>query len=589
MHMTLPADNINALWGGLLIEEFFRKGVTRFFVSPGSRSTPLAVAVARHQGVRVRVCHDERGAAFCALGYARASGMPATLITTSGTAAANCYPAVIEASMDRIPLLILTADRPPELHHTGANQTIQQPSMFGEYVRWHFDMPCPDEAIDPAMVLTTAGQAVCRALRPPAGPVHLNCMFREPLAPVPCEVSKGYLDRLRGWEQGRDQYTRYHHGIMQAEEGALDGLAALLNATHRGVLVVGRLGTPGDRDAVANLADRLGWPVFPDIASGMRIGARSTTDVPYYDQLLLSEGFREDFSPEVMLHVGGQPTSQRLLQFLERNEAVRYVMVKDHPFRHDPAHSVSMRIEADLRRFCGDLCPLVHSPMDGDWVRKIRERSLVVHETIEAFLKKIPAINEIAVARIISRIIPAGEGLFLASSMPIRDMDMFADPGGAAGVRVGSNRGASGIDGTIACAAGYALGLGRPVTLIIGDLAFLHDLNSLSLVKGVPQPIRIVVINNNGGGIFSFLPIARFPEVFEPFFGTPHGLEFAHAAHLFGIPCHAPETCEGFRCAYRDVAAGNESAIIEVRTNREENLVLHNRLREEILAALGRG
>ncbi|MGA1845010.1 MAG: 2-succinyl-5-enolpyruvyl-6-hydroxy-3-cyclohexene-1-carboxylic-acid synthase [bacterium] len=586
--MTLSADNINALWGGLLVEEFLRKGVTRFFVSPGSRSTPLAVAVARHQGIKASVCHDERGAAFCALGYARASGMPAALIATSGTAAANYYPAVVEASMDLIPLIVLTADRPPELRHTGANQTIQQPSMFGEYVRWHFDMPCPDEAIDPAMVLTTADQALYRALRSPAGPVHLNCMFREPLAPVPCEVSEGYLNGLRRWEQGHYQYTRYLHGIMQPEAGALDGLASVINDARRGVLVVGRLKTGKEQDAVAALAEGLGWPVFSDVASGLRIGARLPNDIPYYDQLLLSEGFREDFSPEVVLHLGGQPTSKRLLQFLEGSTATRYVVVKDHPFRHDPAHNVSMRIEADLCRFCGDLCPRIRSHVDSDWMRRLRERSLVVHGTINAFLRGTSGINEIAVARIICHCIPSGEGLFLASSMPIRDMDMFADPGGAAGVRVGSNRGASGIDGTIASAAGYALGLGRPVTLLIGDMAFLHDLNSLSLVKGIPHPLHIVVINNNGGGIFSFLPIAGFPDVFEPFFGAPHGLAFEHAAHLFGIHYHAPKSGAEFLCTYRDATARDESVIIEVRTNREENLVLHNRLREEIVAALDR-
>ncbi|MBN2372226.1 2-succinyl-5-enolpyruvyl-6-hydroxy-3-cyclohexene-1-carboxylic-acid synthase [bacterium] len=579
--MTSYSENINTLWGALIIEELFRNGVTCFFVSPGSRSAPLTISVGRHPQIKGLICNDERGAAFCALGYARAAMRPAALISTSGTAVANYFPAVIEASMDCIPLIVLSADRPPELLQTGANQAIKQPDIFGGYIRWRFDMPCPDEKIKPEMVLTTIDQAVYQALHPPAGPVHLNCMFREPLEPINQEMPKGYLSRLM---ESRP-YTRYEYCLSSAISKDLQPLIELINMTRRGLIVAGRLGSEKEREAVIRLAERINWPFFADITSGLRTGCHTSNHIAYFDQILMSEKFIGRFNPEVILHLGGQVASKRFLQYLETHSLQNYILVEDNPFRRDPAHRVTWRLESGICGFCEALSCKINPQSDADWLSDLKKRSGIAGKTIDNFLKKETVLNEPAIARLVSQNIPAGHGLFLASSMPVRDMDMYADPYGH-NVRVGSNRGCSGIDGTIASAAGYAIGTNMPLTLLIGDLAFLHDLNSLYLLKIITQQVIIILINNNGGGIFSFLPIAGFHDVFEAFFATPHTLTFKHAAGLFDIKYYQPSTCGDFLDCYKDAINLGKPAIIEIQTQREGNLALHKRLQKEIKDAL---
>ncbi|MBF0550504.1 MAG: 2-succinyl-5-enolpyruvyl-6-hydroxy-3-cyclohexene-1-carboxylic-acid synthase [Deltaproteobacteria bacterium] len=583
--MAMSKENMNLLWASLLIEELIRTGVTYFCISPGSRSTPLTTAVARNRMAQSLICYDERGAAFHALGYGRATGRPAALICTSGTALANYLPAVVEASMDQIPMLVISADRPPELRDTGANQTIRQPKMFGEYVRWDFDLPCPDPEIPPQMILTTIDQAVSQAIRKPAGPVHLNCMWREPLAPIPAHVPDNYLTSLGRWPVGGGPYTRYTPAVMQPDQEELDRLAALINTASSGLLVVGRLASPLEIPAVARLAAKLRWPVLADIGSGLRLGFEGGPPVPYFDQLWLSQSFREGWRPQVILHLGGQVTSKRFQQYLEASRPDTYVVVKDHPGRHDPGHLVTWRLEAEYGHLCRALTLLVQPSANLAWLEDLMARSNRVDQVLEDYSAQEPDLTEPVVARLISKNLPGHSALFLGSSMPVRDMDMFAQAGRVA-VPVGANRGASGIDGTMATAAGFAVGLNRPVTLVIGDLAFLHDLNSLAQVKMTSPPVIIVLINNQGGGIFSFLPIAQYDDVFEAFFATPHALAFKPAADLFGLDYYAPTTRDDFLNCFLAAHNKGTSAVIEIRTDRKENFALHQRLSREITAAL---
>ncbi len=580
--MTLDAENLNALWASLLVEELVRNDVTYFCISPGSRSTPLTVAAARNPKARKLICTDERGAGFHALGYGRATGKPAAVITTSGTAVANLHPAVVEASMDRVPLLILSADRPPELRETGANQTIRQPGMFANDVRWQFDFPTPDEKITPQMVLTTIDQAVYRTLRSPAGPVHLNIMFREPLAPSLEPVGEKYLKNLDVWHKNAKPYTKYSPPRFMPSTDSLDATIAALKNSHRGLLVVGRLHGLQESQAVFNLTQKLRWPVFADIASGLRLG--KTANINYFDQLLLSAKFKNEFKPDIILHIGGQMTSKRFLQFAEANPDIQYIQVTNHPFRHDPAHIVDLRIEADISLFCQAVAEKIEKHSNSNQMSSLKQKSRIVENVIAAFIKESDKICEPAVARIISQNIPKHHAVFLGNSMPIRDMDMYADPRGNQ-VPVGTNRGASGIDGLIASAAGFATGLERPVTLLIGDLAFLHDLSSLALLQKSSQPLIIVLINNRGGGIFSFLPIAKFADVFD-YFETPHEFSFKNAADLFKIAYFSPQTRNDFVQTYRRAIAKEQTALIEVQTHKDENIDLHRQLQKKIIIAL---
>jgi 2-succinyl-5-enolpyruvyl-6-hydroxy-3-cyclohexene-1-carboxylate synthase len=579
---------LNTLWGRLLVEELVRCGVDFVCVSPGSRSAPLTAAVARGNRLESVIWLDERGAAFHALGRARATGRPAAVICTSGTAVANYLPAVVEASQDCVPLLLLTADRPPELIDTGANQAIRQPGIFGDYVRWSGALPAPDEGVPARAVLSTIDQAVHRALGPPAGPAHLNCMFREPLEPVgdlpwPEEVP-------RRWREGRSPLTAYARLETVPDAESLERTARIVSAARRGLVVIGSLPSEHDREAAGALSERLGWPVATDIRSGLRLGAGPSGRVPHIDQILLSARVREAFPPDVVIQLGGQPVSKRLAQGLAAQADAEVVSIQEHPFRHDPEHRLALRVQSDIGRYCNLLAervPAGSTASAGAWGSRLRTLSERAGAAIDTFVAAAP-FGEIAAARLVSREIPAGHGLFLANSMPIRDMEMFADIAGPR-PRIAANRGASGIDGTVSAAAGFASGLGRPVTLMTGDLSLLHDLTALIHLRALPQPLVIVVLNNGGGGIFHFLPIARQPELLDPWFTAPHEVDFAGVQAMFGIPCHRAANAADFMAAYRGACASGAPAIIEVRSARETNLAAHRALGEAVVAAVDEG
>ncbi|MBW2108899.1 MAG: 2-succinyl-5-enolpyruvyl-6-hydroxy-3-cyclohexene-1-carboxylic-acid synthase [Deltaproteobacteria bacterium] len=584
--MRLPSPNLNAFWASLIVEELVRNGIDFFCLAPGSRCTPLTVAVAQHKTARRSIHHDERGVAFHALGYGRATGRPAVVVTTSGTAVANTMPAVVEAAMEHVPLLLLTADRPPELRDTGANQTIRQTKIFGDYVSWFMDLPCPDERIPAATVLTAVDQAVYRTRCMPGGVVHLNCMLREPLAPVP-DPGGVYeaLTPVQDWMACDAPYTRYALPERNAPAEAISRVADLLNRTQHGVLVVGGLQGDSDREAVAEMAGRLQWPVCADITSGLRLGDASGLVVPFADIILGSRAFLQRHRPETVLHVGRRLVSKQLAAYLSNSRPAHYVLITDHPERQDPGHQVSTRLEGDVAKICGRLAKGLKTRGTPPWLTSW-QKAIKVAEAALRPLDSLDDLNEPIVAAMISRKIPADHALFLASSMPIRDMDIFGDIRGPA-VRVGANRGASGVDGTIASAAGFAQGLRRPVTLLCGDLAFLHDLNALNYLRDAAYPVIAVVINNNGGGIFSFLPIAQFEEVFEPYFITPHGLTFESVAAMYDLAYYQPATRDEFASSYQDALHAGRSAVVEVRLDREKNHAFHMQLVRQIRKGLG--
>jgi 2-succinyl-5-enolpyruvyl-6-hydroxy-3-cyclohexene-1-carboxylate synthase len=580
-----PSDtpHSNRLWATLIVEELARSGVDFFCVAPGSRSTPLIAALAANERAESLVHFDERGTAFGALGYARATGRPAAWITTSGTAVANGLPAVVEAATDGVPMILLTADRPPEFRQTGANQTIDQPNIFGDYVRWRFDLPTPEEAVDPAMVLTTVDQAVYRARRAPSGPVHLNLMFREPFIPDP-EDLEGQLPAPARWLNSGEPYTRYAATRPAVNLDEVEYLWETLRPVQRGLVVAGRLPSRKQGEAVLQLAESLDWPLLPDVGSQVRLGVNSENLVPYYDALLASERFKEAYAPEAVLHLGGRAVSKRLEQFFTGSRPDPYVVVRENPFRLDPGHRVTHSVETDVLGFCAALAKVAGGGARADysWAKGWREASEKVDSYLERVFEETEELNEPFVARLISRHVPEGHALVVASSMPIRDLDTHASPDGAS-IPVVANRGASGIDGTVATAAGFARGSGRPLTLLIGDLALLHDLNSLATLRDLP--VVVVVLNNDGGAIFSFLPVARHEEFFEPFFGTPQGVGFEGAAKMFGLAYDLPRTAEEFVEAYRVASTRNRPTLIEVRTDREENTELHRGLLSKISEA----
>jgi len=597
--------NLNLFWGALVVEELIRNGVENFFISPGSHSTPITWAVADNPRAKSIVHVDERGAAYCALGTAKSSGRPAAVVCTSGTAAANFFPAVVEAAMSFIPLILITADRPPELSDAGANQTIDQINMFGKYPRWFINLPCPNPQMPGRTVLTAVDQAVYRACNPPAGPVHINLMFREPLAPV--ETGEPLLEMtapLVEWEASGAPYTLYDRSEHAPSLEALARLTETVRNAQRGLLIAGQMASPAEADSVLNLARALNWPVFPDVTSGLRLGPDHAPFIHYYDQMLISESFREFCRPDAVIQIGSPYVSKRLQRHLHAFKPRHYVFVANHPYRHDPTHIATVRIESDIHTFCQKLIaalrdgyqPTETSPWREEMFRRNSTCRKAITESLAHCTAGVPPADcgagvspahlcEPAVAHILPSLVPPGATLLFASSMPIRDTDMYAAPTEAP-VFATASRGTSGVDGLLATAAGYAHGSGKPVVFELGDLALLHDLNSLALLSKVDAPVIVIAINNFGGAIFSFLPIAAFPEHFEKFWGTPHPYTFKKAAEMFRVPYNNPSTVTEFTAALKTAIESGAPALIEVSSNRAENLKIHQAIQEHIRKTL---
>jgi len=584
---TIP--NLNILWASLIIEELVRNDIRDFFIAPGSRSAPLTIAVAQNKKANNYIHFDERGLGYFALGKISASKKPAVLISTSGTAVANFLPAIIETSKKKLPLIILTADRPPELLNTGAPQTIAQKGIFEKYVRWEFDMPTPDIGIKPEMVLTTINQAIFKAKNPEPGPVHINCAFREPLSPQELAFdNKHYTESLNIWAVGNLPYTKYYteKSISNFNEDNKNDIVNMLN-NKSGIIVVGKLNTVEQRRSVKQIAEKLQWPIFADLTSGMRIGVKGVeckNIIHYFDKILGSGKF-DDIKIDTILHIGGRMTSKNYYEYIKRIKPINYITVLNHYLRNDPLHCVSHRIKSDVFDFISLLLPNIQAGRD-EFLKILKIASNKIDVLLSKRLQEENKINEISVARIVSVNNIKNGGLFLSNSMPIRDMDFYADSKGSK-VIIGSNRGASGIDGIIASSCGFSEGIDSTVTTIIGDLAFLHDMNSLSLIGAIKNKLIIIIINNGGGGIFSFLPIKNYPEVFEKYFGTPHGFSFDGIAKMFHLDYFYPTTNTAFREKYKQALKSKKSTIIEVKTNREENLQLHKTIDIDIKKVLG--
>jgi 2-succinyl-5-enolpyruvyl-6-hydroxy-3-cyclohexene-1-carboxylate synthase len=565
---------LNQLWGYLIVEELIHTGCDYFVVSPGSRSTPLTVAIARNKRARTIICIDERGAGFHAVGYARATGKPAVLICTSGSAASNYYPAIIEAAIEFLPLIIISADRPPELRQTGANQTIDRVNIYGDYTKWEFDLPCPTAEIQPQVVLTTIDSLVSKAISPTAGVVSLNCMFREPLAPPELELE--LPASLASWNVSDRPYTSYSSSLIIATDMAISELLEVIKNTRNGMIAIGQLRSSSEIEAVAAVAKVLNWPVFADIRSGLRSSDRLDNIIHYYDRLLLHPE-KLDLAVDTVIQIGTRSISSRYQKWLEATVPSNYILISADSDRFDPGHIVSMRVQSDITNLCSqlidELLPSLHSPIL-DRLLKIDSQ---IDREIDRFFAQNDTLSEPLICRQVMELTPPDRGLWIANSMPVRDFDMYA-PTQSNITKIGTNRGTSGIEGAIASATGFAIGLQTPITAVIGDLSSLHDLNSLLLLKSIDIPITVVIINNNGGGIFSFLPIAKSTDLFDRYFGTPHAINFELAAKMFGINYTHPQTKSAFIADYQTAIRSSHHTIIEVTTDRQDNYHLHQLL-----------
>ncbi|MEU8271896.1 2-succinyl-5-enolpyruvyl-6-hydroxy-3-cyclohexene-1-carboxylic-acid synthase [Sphaerisporangium sp. NPDC049002] len=539
---------------GVLVDELARCGLTDVVLAPGSRSAPLAIAVHGDSRLRLHVRVDERSASFLALGLARRSERPVALVCTSGTAAANFHPAVIEAHESGVPLLVLTADRPPELRATGASQTIDQIKLYGSSVRWFAEVGAPEER--PGQVAywrSLAARAYQRALGPgDPGPVHLNLAFREPLIP---DGDSSWCESLDGDASGpwvRARVAPPSAGLHVAP-------------TRRGVLVVGD-GAANVRRYVA-AAGMAGWPVLSEPTGGARYGDHA---VSAYHFLLGTPEFADAHRPDVVVTLGRPSLSRPLLSWLKRADE-HIVVTPDLSRWPDPTRSATQVAEA---------VEIAAAAGDDTWLRSWRAADTAARAAVDAVLDD-SGMSEPRLARDLTEVLPNNTLLFCGSSMPIRDLDQAMRP--RRGLRLLANRGASGIDGLVSTAIGAALAHNGPSYALLGDLTLLHDQNGLILGPREPRPdLCLVVVNNDGGGIFSLLPQAGLPESFERVFGTPHGVDLSYVAAATGTPHTLLSSIDDLPKAIR----GEGVRIVEARTDREENARVHIAMREAAHEAL---
>ena len=557
-------------------DELARCGMREACTSPGSRSSPLVLALVREQRLRCFSHIDERCAGFFAVGAAKLSGRPVAVTCTSGTAAANLAPAVIEAFQARIPLVVLTADRPSELREVGAGQTIDQLELYGSAAKWFFEVGTHDAT--PARMRWMRSLA-CRsfwtALEGRPGPVHLNFALREPLL-APAELGPDPQPGRRG---GRPWALRLAPGEDAAAAGR--ALAVVARDAHRPVVVAGRA-EPG-LVAVAAACERLGWPLLADPLSGARRGGAA---IAHYDALLRDGDFAAQRRPDLVVRCGDLPTSKPLRAWLdELGEDVAQLSFDPHGAWQDPGASLEVVLAADAGRTLS--AAAAETPVaDPEWLAAWRAPDDAAAAAIAAVLATGDRLSEPLVARALTAELASEATLFVASSMPIRDIESFTAVRGD-GPRVLSNRGANGIDGTISSAFGAAAVATGPVVLLIGDVALAHDIGGLLAARRLGLALVIVVLDNDGGGIFEFLPIAGARDIFEEHVATPHGLDFSHAATLYGCAYADVDDVPGLRGALADALAGDATTIIRVASDRGANVALHRELQAAVAAALG--
>ncbi len=566
----MPPENAGRAFALVLVDELVRHGVRDAVLAPGSRSTPVALALAGDERIRLHVRIDERSAAFLALGLAKRSGCLVPVLCTSGTAAAHFHAAALEADQSQVPLLLLTADRPPELRGTGANQTVEQTGLYDRAVRWATDVGVPESRGDSVRywrsVASRAALTALGRLGPAAGPVHLNLPLREPLTATDDGIGFPYpLD-------GRPDGAPWTAGPLVADAELPDDVSELLRAARRGVVVAGDGLTDADVDGVLAFAAAREWPVVAEPHSNARRGPYALCGT---DAVLRADVF----APDLVVVTGRAGLSRALLGFLSRN---RCVVLDRYGRWPDPGRTASYVVAvapAALRDVQGD-------PADPDWFAGWRDATAAANAAIDAVIDRAADLTEPLVAREVAAGVPDATALVVASSMPIRDLDLTMRP--RDGVRVYANRGVSGIDGFVSTAVGIALAHKGKTVALAGDLSMLHDVNGLLVGDGYPIDLTFVVVNNEGGGIFSLLPQADGADrdTFDRLFGTPHGVDLARVVSAYGASHRLVRDVGELRAAL--AADGNGIGIVEVRTNRTANAALHHEIATAASDALAR-
>ncbi len=572
--------NRNLLWSTIVVDELARAGLRAVCIAPGSRSTPLTVAFAQHPDIKVYPHLDERSAAFLALGIALKTDQPVALVCTSGTALANFYPAVIEAHESQVPLIILTGDRPPELRDSGANQTIDQVKLYGGYALWSVDMALPEADPDPLLIRylrTTTARAYATANGLRKGVVHLNMPFRKPLEPV---LVEGDVTDFPARADERS-YVNFSGSHAFPPGAQWDAFEMRLKGYEKGVIICGPRSPAGDfTKAISLVAQISGYPILADPLAEVRFGqhTKATLVVGGYETFL--NGAAPE-SPDVVIRFGQVPTSKWLNDYLDRAQPEHYIQVSGSGVWADDLHRTTEFIQADPVEFVAALYTDTGYRSTSAWQNGWRALESATWEATDQAINSGDDFDGAFVYDLIEAL-PDGAHLFAGNSLPIRHVDQVGKPS-AKNIHVYGNRGASGIDGNTSTALGIASQTDHPLVLLIGDVTFYHDMNGLLAIKNLDLTnVTIVLMNNNGGGIFNRLPIRQFDPPFTELFTMPHDLDFSHAARLYGLDFVSTDNRAEFRRLIGKSVGSGVPRIIEVRTEIKSD----EQRRREVIAAV---
>lgn len=578
--------NRNQLWASIFADELFRSGVRHAVIAPGSRSTPLVLAFAEHGGFTIHSIIDERSAAFFALGIGMATGMPAALVCSSGTATANFYPAVIEARYSNVPLLVLTADRPHELRDSGANQTVNQINLYGQHVLWAVDVALPEQS--PATIMlrslrTLACRAVSTTIGVESGPVHLNFPFRKPLEPipVPTDTVVGIPSRT-----GTTPFTVLSHGTITPTIEQIASIQHLIQQARRPLMIAGPRAASAPNDplvnAVKNFTNTFRIPLLADPLSNLRYA--NSNALAAYD-IFLSLAPMPD-APDLVILLGAMPASKALEDFFIKTDLPCVLLLTDNGRWTDPYHRLTHLVQANPAYTLDILTQKAPaSPMtDPVWWAWFNRQEEITRKALEHHISRYWFDGTVIASTIAS--LPHQTQVVIGNSLPVRHLEQFGITASSC-LRIFCNRGASGIDGTVSTAYGIASASPDfPTVFITGDLAFYHDMNGLLAAKRTMGRVITVLINNDGGGIFRRLPIADFEPAFTQLFLTPHGLEFSHAANLYGIHYVRVDDVASLTSALWAALNTEASAIIEVCTSGEQDVLQRQMLLNAIQSHL---
>ena len=569
----------------LFVDELVRGGLNAVCIAPGSRSTPLALAFFASNEITVYRHLDERSAAFFALGVALAREKPVALVCTSGTAAANFHPAIIEAQMSQVPLLILTADRPPELRHSGANQTIDQVKMFGDHVLWSVDVALPQSQapiLSQLNLRTLAARALACSNGLVKGPVHLNFPFRKPLEPVEMDRWPTAI----GANTSQRPYTQIERGILQPTAEQVARLKELISAHTRGLIICGPRCPAGDFPiAVTQLSTATGYPILADPLSGIRFGPQiSTTIVLGGYETFLQDTYASWPEPDLILRFGSVPTSKWLNNYLNHIDPSYHIHIQESGIWTDQGHMTSHFFQINALNLCHQLIPAISRSTDNKWQQHWLKTETSSWSAIGESLQD--SIFDGSVVAALLDQLPPDTTLFVGNSLAIRHVDQFGYPQEKP-LRLFANRGASGIDGNVSTGLGIAAASNRPTVLLVGDITFYHDSNGLLALRqfGLDNA-TILLINNNGGGIFRRLPVAQIEPPFEELFLTPHDLDFAPLSAMYKLDYHLVQDLTSFRSVLDKTISTNSASIIEVRTASQEDDRIHRSIISQVKSRL---